>query len=135
MATNRKRILQTSEFWTTQTNHHNSYSRVMTLAQDLLLFSHRRGRRSRHFFVIEKQIESLIGTLKSVKKLKDKTLLVESSRKSQSDNFLKISSFFGIKVSVTEHKSLNSSKGIINDRMLKGEKQSPYVSPQSSDFA
>ena len=77
--------------------------------------------------MIEKQIESLIGTPKSVKKLKNKTLLVETSRKSQSDNLLKISSFFGIKVSVTEHKSLNSSKGIIRDRMLKGEKESKIV--------
>ena len=34
-------------------------------------------------FVIEKQIESLIGTPKSVKKLKNKTLLVETNGKSQ----------------------------------------------------
>ena len=54
-------------------------------------------------------------------------LLVETSRKSQTDNLLIISTFFGIKVSVTEHKSLNSSKGIIRDRMLKGKKESEIV--------
>ena len=36
-------------------------------------------------FIIEKQIESLIGTPKSVKKLKNKTLLVETNRKSQTE--------------------------------------------------
>ena len=46
-------------------------------------------------FVIEKQIESIIGTLKSVKKLKNK-LLVETCRKSQTDNLLKVSTFFGL---------------------------------------
>lgn len=78
-------------------------------------------------FVIEKQIESIIGTPKSVKKLKNKTLLVETNRKTQTENLLKITSFFGLNVSVTEHTSLNSSKGIIRDRMLKGETESDIV--------
>ena len=84
-------------------------------------------------FVIEKQIESLIGTPKSVKKLKNKTLLVETNRKTQTENLLKITSFFNLKVSVTEHNSLNSSKGIIRDRMLKGETEDnivEYLRPQ-----
>ena len=76
-------------------------------------------------FVIEKQIESVIGTPKSVKKAKkNKTLLVETSRKSQTDNLLKMSPYFRIKVSVTEHKILNLSKGVTRDRMLKDEKES-----------
>ena len=66
-------------------------------------------------FVIEKQIESLIGTPKSVKKLKNKTLFVETNRKTQTENLLKITSFFNLKVSVSEHNTLNSSKGIIRD--------------------
>ena len=84
-------------------------------------------------FVIEKQIESLIGTPKSVKKLKNKTLLVETNRKSQTDNLLKVTSFFNLKVSVSQHNSLNSSKGIIRDRMLKGESEDSiveYLRPQ-----
>ena len=40
-------------------------------------------------FVIEKQIESTIGTAKSVKMLKDHTLLVETTRKGQTDNLKK----------------------------------------------
>ena len=72
-------------------------------------------------FIIEKQIESIIGTPKNVKKIKNGTLLVETNRKSQTDNLLKITKFFNINVSVTEHKTLNSCKGIIRDRMLKHE--------------
>ena len=84
-------------------------------------------------FVIEKQIESLIGTPKSVKKLKNKTLLVETNRKSQTENLLKVTSFFNLKVSVSQHNGLNSSKGIIRDRMLKGESEDSiveYLRPQ-----
>ena len=78
-------------------------------------------------FIIEKQIESIIGTPKSVKKLKNKTLLVETCRRSQTENLLKVTTFFGLKVSVSEHQSLNSSKGIIRDRMLKDEKEEEIV--------
>ena len=84
-------------------------------------------------FVIEKQIESLIGTPESVKKLKNKTLLVETNRKSQTENLLKVTSFFNLKVSVSQHNSLNSSKGIIRDRVLKGESEDSiveYLRPQ-----
>ena len=47
--------------------------------------------------------------------------MVEANRKSQTDNLLKITKFFNINVTVTEHKTLNSCKGIIRDRMLKHE--------------
>ena len=72
-------------------------------------------------FVIEKQIESTIGTPKSVKKLKNQTLLVETSRKTQTENLLKMKTFFNLPVTVSEHHTLNSCKGIIRDRALKGE--------------
>ena len=44
-------------------------------------------------FVIEKQIEAAIGTAKSVKKLKNGTLLVETTRKTQTENLKKIGLF------------------------------------------
>ena len=74
-------------------------------------------------FVIEKQIESMIGTPKSVKKLKNGMLLVETTRKMQTDILLKTKTFFNLSVEVNPHKSLNSSKGIIRDRNLKGESE------------
>ena len=54
-------------------------------------------------FIIEKQIESIIGTPKNVKKLKNGTLLVQTNRKSQSENLIKITKFFNLNVTVTEH--------------------------------
>ena len=51
----------------------------------------------------------------------------------KTENLLKVTSFFNLKVSVSEHNTLNSSKGIIRDRMLKGESEDnivEYVRPQ-----
>ena len=84
-------------------------------------------------FVIEKQIEASIGTPKSVKKLRNGTLLVETTRKAQTENLLKLNKFFNLPVEVTQHKTLNSSKGIIRDRNLKDETDEnilEYLSPQ-----
>ena len=84
-------------------------------------------------FVIEKQIESMIGTPKTVKKLKNGTLLIETTRKKQTEILLKCNRFFNLPVEVTPHKSLNSSKGIIRDRNLKGESDEnilEYLAPQ-----
>ena len=74
-------------------------------------------------FVIEKQIEATIGTPKSVKKLKNGTLLVETTRKTQTENLMKLKQFFNLPSEVTIHKTLNSSKGIIRDRNLKGQSE------------
>ena len=71
-------------------------------------------------FVIEKVIEGLIGTAKNVKKLKDNSLLVETSRKSQTEQLLRQTKFYNINVKVTPHQTLNSSKGIIRDSAMKG---------------
>ena len=68
-------------------------------------------------FVIEKQIEAIIGTAKSVKTLKNQTLLVETTRKGQTENLKKIKQFFNLPVEVTEHSTLNS---------IKKENQGPY---------
>ena len=84
-------------------------------------------------FVIEKQIEAAIGTAKSVKKLKNGTLLVETTRKTQTEKLKKLDSFFGVPVKVTEHKSLNTSKGIIRNPILKSETEEnilEYLKPQ-----
>ena len=72
-------------------------------------------------FIIEKQIESLIGTPKSVRKLKNEPLLVETSRASQADSLLKVKKIFNTKVSVSEHISLNTSRGIMKDGTLNAE--------------
>ena len=53
-------------------------------------------------FIIEKHIESLIGTPKNVKKLKKKwNPFSQKIKKSQSENLLKITKFFNLNVTVT----------------------------------
>ena len=78
-------------------------------------------------FIIGKQSESLIGTPKSVKRLKNELLLVETSRASQADSLHKVRKFFNLKVSVSEHNSLNKSRGIIKNRTLKRETEENIV--------
>ena len=56
-----------------------------------------------------------------MKKVRNQTLLVETTRKSQTENLLRTKTFFNLPVQVSEHKTLNSSKGIIRDRALRGE--------------
>ena len=56
-----------------------------------------------------------------------------TTRKMQTEILLKCNKFFNLTVEVTPHKSLNSSKGIIRDRNLKGESDEnilEYLAPQ-----
>ena len=53
-------------------------------------------------FVIEKQIEALIGTPNSVKKMRNQTLLVETTRKIQTEQLLKCKTFFNLSIEVSE---------------------------------
>ena len=70
-------------------------------------------------FLIEKQISSIIGTQKSVEKLKDQTLLIECFTKQQMLNLLKHSKFFDADVKIFPHPFfLNSCKGVIRCREL-----------------
>ena len=55
-------------------------------------------------FVIEKQIEAIIGTPKSVKKMRNQTLLIETTRKIQTEQLLNCKTFFNLSVEVSEHK-------------------------------
>ena len=99
MASNtaKKRLLQTESDDDTEQNPHFVFKGNDSFARFLVIKSEEeKAVTSLSPFVIEKQMESIIGTPKSVKKLKNKTLLVETSRKSQTENLLKISTFFGL---------------------------------------
>ena len=71
-------------------------------------------------FVIEKQIESLAGIPKSVKKLKSGNLLIEVEKPQHARNLLKISEFFHIPCKCFPHTSLNTSRGVIRCPDLAG---------------
>ena len=64
-------------------------------------------------FVIEKCIQSIVGHPKTIKKLKYGDLLLEVDRKQQVENLLKTTKIFDLKVKISLHQSLSSSKGVI----------------------
>ena len=69
-------------------------------------------------FVVEKQLLSILGTPKSVKKLRNDTILVECFTKQQAENLLKHKKFFQTDVKIYPHKALNSCKGVVRCKEL-----------------
>ena len=69
-------------------------------------------------FVIEKQLHGILGTPKSVKKLKNNTILVQCFTRQQSENLLKNKKIFQQNVNIYPHKTLNSCKGIVRCKDL-----------------
>ena len=69
-------------------------------------------------FIIEKSISAILGTPKSVKKLKNETLLVECFSQQQVKNLLGHKKLFNLEVNIFPHKTLNTSKGIIRCKEL-----------------
>ena len=62
----------------------------------------------------------MVGTLKSIKRLRDGSFLVECARKPQAMGLLKTTRFVDRPARVSIHKALNSSRGIIRCRELSG---------------
>ena len=69
-------------------------------------------------FVIQKTLSGIV-TPKSVKKLKNSTLLVEIDRKTYAENLLKLKTFFNIKIKSYPHTTLNTSRGVIKSSEIK----------------
>ena len=64
-------------------------------------------------FAVQKGFQAIAGTLKSTKRLRDGSFLVECSRRAQAENLLKTATFVDRPVHVYVHKTLNSSKGAL----------------------
>ena len=64
-------------------------------------------------FLIEKAIMSIAGEPKSIKNLRSGDLLIQCTKQPHETNLLKMKTFCGLKCTVTPHKSLNTSKGIV----------------------
>ncbi|WP_419608011.1 hypothetical protein, partial [Thiolapillus sp.] len=69
-------------------------------------------------FAVQKGFQAIAGTLKSTKRLRDGSFLVECSRRTQAENLLKTVHFVDRPVHVSVHKTLNSSRGVIRCRDL-----------------
>ena len=64
-------------------------------------------------FLIHKTIMSMAGEPKSIKNLRSGDLLIQCAKEHHEKSLLKMKTFCGLKCSVTPHKSLNTSKGIV----------------------
>ena len=56
----------------------------------------------------------MAGEPKSIKNLRSGDLLIQCAKEPQEKSLLKMKTFYGLKCSVTPHKSLNTSKGIVH---------------------
>ena len=83
-------------------------------------------------FAIQKALVGLAGEPKTVKKLKNGSLLVECLTESHSTCLLKSTIFCNIPINVSPHSSLNSSKGVIRSRDLEGVSEDEMVENLSS---
>ena len=68
-------------------------------------------------FIVEKQVQSILGTPKSVKKLRNDTIPVECFTSQQSEN-LKHKKFYHLHVKIYPHNTLNSCKGVVRCKAL-----------------
>ena len=68
-------------------------------------------------FAVQKGFQAIAGTLKSIKRLGDGSL-VECSKRAQAQNLLRTNRFIDRPVRVLIHKTLNSSRGVIRCRDL-----------------
>ena len=71
-------------------------------------------------FAVQKGFSCLAGQLKSIKRLRNGTFLVECHSATQSKKLQKATTFVDRAVKISPHKSLNSSKGVIRCPDLKG---------------
>jgi hypothetical protein len=71
-------------------------------------------------FAIQKGLIGLAGEPKSVKKLRNGSLLIECLTEAHSKCLLKSTVLCNVPINVTPHSSLNTSKGVIRSRDLEG---------------
>ncbi|GBN00402.1 hypothetical protein AVEN_257799-1 [Araneus ventricosus] len=64
-------------------------------------------------FLVQKAETSAIGEVTSIRKLRSGDLLVEVNSREQSQQLLKLKALESVPLSVSAHRTLNSSKGVI----------------------
>ncbi|XP_076345796.1 uncharacterized protein LOC143244639 isoform X1 [Tachypleus tridentatus] len=83
-------------------------------------------------FFIQKGLEGLVGSPKSVKKLRSGDILVETSTSQHSELLLNSKAIGDIPIEVTPHTTLNSSRGVIVERDLKNVPESEILAGLST---
>ena len=64
-------------------------------------------------FAVQRGFQAVAETLKSIKRLRDGSFLVECGKRAQAQNLLQTNHFVDRPVRVSVHKTLNSSRGVI----------------------
>ena len=67
-------------------------------------------------FAIQKILLAAVGTVRSAKKIRSGAVLIEVASKQQFTNAMKMTTWIDVPVKVSEHRSLNSSRGVIRCR-------------------
>jgi hypothetical protein len=70
-------------------------------------------------FGIQKLLKCAVGDVKTAKKLRNGSVLIEVASKAQAENALKMQKWVNTPIKVTPHRSLNTCKGIIRSRDLR----------------
>ena len=69
-------------------------------------------------FAVQKGFQVVAGTLKSIKRLRNRSFLVECGKRALALNLIRTNRFIDRPVIITIHKTLNSSQGVIRCRDL-----------------
>ena len=69
-------------------------------------------------FVIEKTIKCSVGTVSTVKRMRSGDLLIEAASAAEGKCISKLTSLANTAVTVSAHRTLNTSKGVIKCREL-----------------
>ncbi|GBO04155.1 hypothetical protein AVEN_136114-1 [Araneus ventricosus] len=77
--------------------------------------------------LIHKTIVSMVGDVKSTKKCKNGTLLIEVATPLQASSLMKLQKIGNFDVTVSSHSSLNQSKGVISESELQNELESDIL--------
>ncbi|GBN44824.1 hypothetical protein AVEN_133516-1 [Araneus ventricosus] len=83
-------------------------------------------------FLVEKAISGSVGVVKSIRNLRSGDLLIEVSSRKQANQIMKLKALSTIPVSVSPHRSLNSSKGVISSGELFNDETDVILNELSS---
>ncbi|GBN65753.1 hypothetical protein AVEN_24892-1 [Araneus ventricosus] len=83
-------------------------------------------------FLVEEAISGSVGVVKSIRKLRSGDLLIEVSSRKQANQIMKLKALSKIPVSVSPHRSLNFSKGVISNGVLFNDETDVILNKLSS---
>ncbi|GBN49280.1 hypothetical protein AVEN_207709-1 [Araneus ventricosus] len=83
-------------------------------------------------FLVEEAISRSVGVVKSIRKLRSGDLLIEVASRKQANQIMKLKALSKIPVSVSPHRSLNFSKGVISSGELFNDETDVILNKLSS---